>query len=200
MHLAVKALGKPVQQGRLGVLQVNACDRNLRKSQLLSPLLYFLKQSMTIHPPIFWHREQDTEAFAQQLVQTHDLRHAVVDLRGDLGAGKTTLARYLLRALGVQGSIKSPTYTLVETYTGQGLAGDWWDGLAIAHFDFYRFSDPHEWEDAGFRDIFAAPGLKLVEWADLAKPMLPAADLVIAITLQGDGTRQVQLSDACVAP
>ncbi len=119
----------------------------------------------------------------------------MVELRGDLGAGKTTLARYLLQALGVTGRIKSPTYAIVETYSGSqagyGLVGSF---LAISHFDFYRFNDPMEWEDAGFRDIFATAGLKIVEWAAKAHPLLPPADIVISIELRHDESRQVSIT------
>lgn len=149
---------------------------------------------MTVHPPIFWHNENDTQAFAKAFVGQHDLSNAMVELRGDLGAGKTTLTRYLLQALGVTGRIKSPTYAIVETYSGsqagQGFAGS---SLDISHFDFYRFNDPEEWEDAGFRDIFAAPGLKIVEWADKAHPLLPAADFVISIEMLADESRRVSV-------
>jgi tRNA threonylcarbamoyladenosine biosynthesis protein TsaE len=65
--------------------------------------------------------------------------------------------------------------------------------LAISHFDFYRFTDPREWEDAGFRDIFTAPGLKLIEWADNARAALPVPDLALHITVQDDDSRSVQL-------
>ena len=128
--------------------------------------------------------------FAKTFVQEHDLSNAIVELRGDLGAGKTTLARYLLQALGVTGRIKSPTYAIVETYTGHGVSGD---SFAISHFDFYRFNDPEEWEDAGFRDIFAASGLKMVEWADKAHPLLPPADFVISIEMLADESRRVSV-------
>jgi tRNA threonylcarbamoyladenosine biosynthesis protein TsaE len=138
-----------------------------------------------VHSPIFWHSEADTEAFAKELVATHDLSNAIIELQGDLGAGKTTLTRYLLQALGVTGRIKSPTYAIVETYEA--------NGLAISHFDFYRFNDPNEWEEAGFRDIFAARGLKIVEWADKAKPMLPAADMVIQIEMMADESRRANV-------
>ncbi len=150
-----------------------------------------------MHSPIFWqitwHTEADTEAFAKTLAATYDLSNAIVELQGDLGAGKTTFTRYLLQALGVTGRIKSPTYTLLETYTGRGPAADWRDNLAISHFDFYRFNDPAEWEEAGFRDIFAARGLKIVEWADKAKPMLPASDVVIQIEMLSDASRRVTI-------
>ena len=108
-----------------------------------------------------------------------------IELHGELGAGKTTLVRHLLRALGVQGRIKSPTYAVVEPYE----AGR----FPIWHFDFYRFNDPREWEDAGFRDLFASPGLKLAEWPEKAGALLPRADLVLRIEVRPDATRDVML-------
>ena len=101
-----------------------------------------------------WHTEDDTAAFAARLAARPLLRNAFIALHGELGAGKTSFVRHLLRALGVTGPIKSPTYAVVEPHQAP-------DGLAISHFDFYRFADPREWEDAGLRDLFAAPGLKL---------------------------------------
>ena len=86
----------------------------------------------------------------------------------------------------MSGRIKSPTYTIVEAYERPALA--------IWHFDFYRFNDPQEWEDAGFRDIFASPGLKLAEWPQKAQGLLPLADLDITIQTADDGQRQVRLS------
>lgn len=132
-----------------------------------------------------WRSEADTLAFAARLAACPALRRAFVQLHGDLGAGKTTLVRHLLRQLGVQGRIKSPTYTVVEPYE----AGD----LAIWHFDFYRFTDPREWEDAGFRDIFASPGLKLAEWPEHAGRHLPQADLDLYLTMRPDEARQVRM-------
>jgi tRNA threonylcarbamoyladenosine biosynthesis protein TsaE len=132
-----------------------------------------------------WATEDDTLRFAQQLARSPQLAHATLTLEGDLGAGKTTLVRHLLRALGVQGRIKSPTYAVVEPHSVPGL--DIW------HFDFYRFSDPRELEDAGFRDIFASPGLKLVEWPRQAGAWLPQPDLEIRIGLLGEEQREVRL-------
>jgi len=108
-----------------------------------------------------------------------------VTLHGDLGAGKTTFVRYLLRALGVTGRIKSPTYAVVEPYQ----AG----GLAIWHFDFYRFTDPREWEDAGLRDIFASSGLKLAEWPENAAGLAPMPDIALFIEMTDDLTRRAKL-------
>lgn len=118
------------------------------------------------------------------------MRHAFIALHGDLGAGKTTFVRHLLRALGVTGRIKSPTYAVVEPHEAPGPLGP----LAIWHFDFYRFSDPREWEDAGFRDLFASPGLKLAEWPDHAAGVLPQPDLVLHLDVLTDDTRTATLS------
>ena len=132
-----------------------------------------------------WRSEDDTAAWARTLAAQPLLANAFLTLHGDLGAGKTTLVRHLLRALGVQGRIKSPTYAVVEPHeTAQ---------LAIWHFDFYRFDDPREWEDAGFRDIFASPGLKLAEWPDKAAALTPPADLAIHIEAMDETERQVTL-------
>ncbi|MGE8320520.1 MAG: tRNA (adenosine(37)-N6)-threonylcarbamoyltransferase complex ATPase subunit type 1 TsaE [Comamonas sp.] len=130
-----------------------------------------------------WHSEDETQAFAEALAAQPAIANAFVTLHGDLGAGKTTFVRHLLRALGVQGRIKSPTYAVVEPHeTPQ---------LAIWHFDFYRFDDPREWEDAGFRDIFASPGLKLAEWPEKAAGVTPVADLAIRIEVNFDAQRLV---------
>ena len=143
------------------------------------------------HAPIVkriaWPDEPATQAFAQALAGRAAIAVALIELSGDLGAGKTTFVRHLLAALGVQGRIKSPTYAVVEPYTLES-------GLNIWHFDFYRFNDPREWEEAGFRDIFSSPGLKLVEWPDKAGEYLPQADLVLAIDVTDDETRQVTLT------
>jgi tRNA threonylcarbamoyladenosine biosynthesis protein TsaE len=111
-------------------------------------------------------------------------------LRGPLGAGKTTFVRHLLRALGVMGRVKSPSYAVVEPHEAATPNG----ALCIWHFDFFRFKDPNEWEDAGFRDLFASDGLKLAEWPQKAQGVLPRADLCIDIeALEGD-SRRVHLS------
>ncbi len=142
------------------------------------------------HPPIVkslvWPMEAATQLFAAALARQPALRNAFIELHGELGAGKTTLVRHLLRALGVQGRIKSPTYAVVEPYE--------LPGLAIWHFDFYRFNDPRESEDAGFRDLFASPGLKLAEWPEKAAGFLPRADLLIYLETTSDEARQVTLT------
>ena len=134
---------------------------------------------------LLWSDESATEEFARALAALPELRQAYIELQGDLGAGKTTLVRHLLRALGVQGRIKTPTYAVVEPYE--------LPGLNVWHFDFYRFNDPREWADAGFRDLFAAPGLKLAEWPEKAAGQLPVPDLRIAIAPLDDDARRVSL-------
>ncbi len=152
-----------------------------------------------------WPNEAATQAFAQRLAAHPALRHAFVELRGNLGAGKTTLVRHLLRALGVQGRIKSPTYAVVEPYTlalseqvfplpAEAFSTQSNSDFNIWHFDFYRFSDPREWTDAGFRDTFASPGLKLAEWPQNAGGQLPLADLVIALTTLNNESRAVTVT------
>jgi tRNA threonylcarbamoyladenosine biosynthesis protein TsaE len=136
-------------------------------------------ETRTLH----WPDEAACADFAATLAQHPALRNAYIELRGPLGAGKTTFVRHLLHALGVAGRIKSPTYAVLEPHA--------LPGLAISHFDFYRFDDPREWADAGFRDIFAAPGLKLAEWPEKAAGMLPQPDLRLHIEVLEDGTRRV---------
>jgi len=136
---------------------------------------------------LHWRTEADTAAFAARLAARPGLRNAFVTLQGDLGAGKTTFVRHLLRALGVTERVKSPTYAVVEPHQTP-------DGLAVSHFDFYRFNDPREWEDAGLRELFAAPGLKLAEWPENTAAALPAPDLALRIEARADGSRAVALS------
>lgn len=104
---------------------------------------------------------------------------SVIFLVGELGAGKTTLVRGVLRGLGWAGRVKSPTYALVEVYEVSRLN--------LHHFDFYRFGDPREWSDAGFRESFDGRTVTLVEWPDKAGGTLPPPDLTITLTSSGSG-------------
>ena len=133
-----------------------------------------------------WATEADCAAFAQAMATRPELADACIELHGHLGAGKTTFVRHLLRALGVQGRIKSPTYTVMESYELP-------HGGTAAHFDFYRFTDPREWADAGLREVFASPGLKLAEWPEHAAAVLPLADLRLYIESHIDDGRSVRL-------
>ena len=107
-----------------------------------------------------------------------------IELHGDLGAGKTTFVRHLLQAMGVTGRIKSPTYAIVEAY--DDIKNALYQPIYLWHFDFYRFNDPLEWEEAGFRDIFASKGIKLVEWPEKAAAELPVADIAMIIVANMD--------------
>ncbi len=149
-----------------------------------------------MHSPILetrtltWPDEAACERWAQGLARHAGVRDALIELHGTLGAGKTTFTRHLLRALGVSGRIKSPSYAVVEPHEAPGVRA--W------HFDFYRFNDPREWEDAGFRDIFAGPGLKLVEWPEQAGELLPVPDLRLHIApIAGSETQRSVRLDAC---
>ncbi|MEX0960051.1 MAG: tRNA (adenosine(37)-N6)-threonylcarbamoyltransferase complex ATPase subunit type 1 TsaE [Burkholderiales bacterium] len=109
----------------------------------------------------------------------------LIALHGDLGAGKTTLARGVLRGLGYDGRVKSPTYTLVELYE--------LSRLHLYHFDFYRFNDPRELGDAGFREAFNGNAVCIVEWPERAVDILPAPDLDIRL-IEERGGRKVLLA------
>ncbi len=122
---------------------------------------------------IRWTSETDTARFASSCVASGVLVDCTLALHGPLGVGKTTLTRHLLRALGVQGRIKSPTYALVESYAlpPESAVPEAW------HFDFYRLEDEAEWEEAGLRDTFAQRGLKIVEWLEKAGAQAPPVDV-----------------------
>lgn len=136
--------------------------------------------------------EAATLAFAARL-QAALLPGRVVFLHGNLGAGKTTLVRGYLRAAGYQGTVKSPTYTLVEEYA---LAD-----RTVYHFDLYRLNDPEELEWMGIRDYFRPDSLCFVEWPEKGEGFLPSPDLEIYLEPEGAGRslRVVLLSENAVA-
>ena len=140
-----------------------------------------------------WKTEDDTRQFAARLA--HQLSTLTpedslfIELHGDLGAGKTTFVRHLLQTMGVTGRIKSPTYAIVEAY--DDIKNALYQPLNLWHFDFYRFNDPLEWEEAGFRDIFASKGIKLVEWPEKAAAELPVADIAMIIVANMDESRNI---------
>ena len=126
--------------------------------------------------------ENDTVALGEEL--SRRVRCGCVLLEGDLGAGKTTLVRGWLQALGHAGAVKSPTYTLVEPYELQGVP--------VYHFDLYRLGDAEELEMIGGRDYFSGNSLCLVEWPARAAGMLPEATLEVQLAAHGEG-RQARL-------
>ena len=129
--------------------------------------------------------ENDTERLAQWLAplltdtDNEDGPGGRIHLHGDLGAGKTSFARAFLRACGVTGRIKSPSYALLETYKVSNLY--------FYHLDFYRFGDSQEWLDAGFRDILQKNAVVLIEWPEQAGALLPTPDLNLFLEYADSG-------------
>jgi tRNA threonylcarbamoyladenosine biosynthesis protein TsaE len=136
----------------------------------------------TVHCSRHLADEAATLAFGAQLAR--ELAPGMtLYLEGDLGAGKTTLVRGLLRALGHSGRVKSPTYALAETYS--------LPAFELYHFDLYRMHDPREWLDAGFRDVSDGRAVSLVEWPEKAAGWLPPPDVVIRLTI-ADDAREIE--------
>jgi len=129
--------------------------------------------------------ETATLKLGQQIALNCPSQHFTIHLEGELGAGKTTLTRGLLRQLGHQGNVKSPTYTLVEHYN--------LSGRPIFHFDLYRLADPEELDYLGLDDYLSHNSLCLIEWASQGQGFLPKADLIITLTYH-DHRRQVELT------
>lgn len=129
---------------------------------------------------VFLADEAATEAYGRQLAGRLP-RGAVVFLHGDLGAGKTTLVRGILRGLGYSGSVKSPTYTILEPH-------DLPFGV-VYHFDFYRIGDSQELDFLGMDELINTDALKLIEWPERASDRLPAPDVEIRLEPEGGGRR-----------
>ena len=143
-------------------------------------------------------QEADTASLAQRLAAhltqylgQNPKAHLNISLEGDLGAGKTTFARYLIQGMGHQGKVKSPTYTLCEPYPLQHNDQE----LTAYHFDLYRMKDPMEWQEAGFGEYFDVPGFCLIEWPEKAEGTLPAFDIQISLSAGSqDDERNIQIN------
>jgi tRNA threonylcarbamoyladenosine biosynthesis protein TsaE len=153
--------------------------------------------------------EQDTEAFALELVKqiqnlfqtknNHLDKALHFSLVGDLGVGKTTLTRHILRSLGHMGKVKSPTYGLCEPYQLNIDVKNKTNAISkiilpFHHFDLYRMSYAKEWMDAGFRDVFSESGICMVEWPEKAEGTLPQADWIISLSTNDDETRSLMIT------
>ncbi|OGT26790.1 MAG: tRNA (adenosine(37)-N6)-threonylcarbamoyltransferase complex ATPase subunit type 1 TsaE [Gammaproteobacteria bacterium RIFCSPLOWO2_02_FULL_42_14] len=124
----------------------------------------------------------DTEQFAEQFSNTLK-PPALIFLEGELGAGKTTFMKGLLRGLGFQGTVKSPTFTLVETYDI--------GARRVVHADFYRLQDANELELIGFRDYLTEESIVVIEWASKAKIYLPEPNWVCTLKLDVSSDRRI---------
>lgn len=129
---------------------------------------------------VFLPDEASTLSFGERLAPRLP-PSALIFLRGDLGAGKTTLVRGILRGLGHSGSVKSPTYTLLEPYE--------LPRSVVYHFDFYRIADSGELEFIGIDELMESDALKLVEWPERAEGRLPAPDVEVRLQVEGEGRR-----------
>ena len=149
-----------------------------------------MAQTQAIQTPLaaidlYCRQEADTASLAKQLAASFDQfltkqlgSHLNISLEGDLGAGKTTFARYLIQSMGHEGKVKSPTYTLCEPYPLQLNDQE----ITAYHFDLYRMKDPLEWQEAGFGEYFDVPGFCLIEWPEKAEGTLPPFDMVIQLS------------------
>ena len=190
IHLAVAAGRQPGAQLVFGIGHVGGGKPDGVEAEFPAPVPYVFLQLRRIlsdamhaeHLTLALPGEADTLALGAALASGL-APGMVIWLAGDLGAGKTTLVRGLLRAAGDSGPVKSPTYTLVEVHVVSGLN--------FYHFDFYRFNQAEEYLDAGLDEYFSGSGICLVEWPDKAAPYLPAADMQIELRVAheaaGDG-------------
>src|SRR5574343_274637 len=184
IHLAVSARRQPFAHPFDGRPRLGPRHANGREAKFPAGLADFFLECRVIHRGVLIvHSPEFTAVF--QLPDEAATQHLgemlapllqpglVIFLEGDLGAGKTTLSRALIRALGHTGPVKSPTYSLVEVYV--------FSSLYLYHFDFYRFESPEAFLDAGFADYFNDASVCLVEWPDRAQGCVPSPDLPLRL-------------------
>tara|TARA_B100000795_G_C22630149_1_gene372306 strand:- start:247 stop:705 length:459 start_codon:yes stop_codon:yes gene_type:complete len=112
-------------------------------------------------------------------ISAYLIKGLLIFLKGDLGAGKTTLARGIIKGLGHDGSVKSPTYSLIEQYE--------FDVFTLNHFDLYRFISPNEWNSSGFQEYINSHEVTLIEWPEKSAEFLPKPDLEIKLSYKNEG-------------
>ena len=190
IHIAVPAPREPGAQPLLSSAELAVGDADLLEAQLLAPALDVAGEHGEIRHRNFLHSpnlKPQITRFLPAESDTVELGAAlgralhpgtIVYLLGELGAGKTTFARGVLRGLGYGGRVKSPSFTLVEPYS--------FSRLNLYHFDFYRFNDPHELADSGLREHFNEAAVCLIEWPEKASG-LPRADIRIQIGVTSGG-------------
>lgn len=185
---------QPLQQAIFRRREIGVADTHGLEAQCIGPSAYLLGQRVIIYlmrnPALHVHddslisinlADEDATAELARRLSKCIRPGMVIYLHGDLGAGKTTLVRGILRALGYSGRVKSPTYTLVEPYH---IAES---GLDIRHFDLYRLRNKEEWEAAGFRDEFDKHNIFFIEWPEHALGLIPPADLKISLEILAHG-------------
>ena len=175
-------------------MNINQIDQDNQTHPPLEPLRKHCRQEADTANIARSFADLISQLFLHTSQEDPPSRHINVALEGNLGSGKTTFARYLIQALGHDGSVKSPTYNLCEPYLviNNGLE------ITIHHFDLYRMQTPLEWEEAGFAEYFDSPGVCLVEWPEKAEGTLPAFDISVrleAISLfsTDDSEREITL-------
>lgn len=212
IHLAVPAGLQPRLQAGLGIGQVDASHTQRPESELARPALQLFDAKVHGRIVVSTPRSpapdsavpepgtsrlalplddlRATERLARQLARRLEPGF-ILFLSGDLGAGKTTFARALLRALGYRGRVKSPTFTLLECYD--------LSRFQLYHFDFYRLSSERAWLDAGFDDFLGGRGVAVIEWPERAGDSLPSPDLRLRLDFdptRGDDARVARLEAA----
>jgi tRNA threonylcarbamoyladenosine biosynthesis protein TsaE len=202
IQLAVQTRCQPLQQAGFGLGQIGVTDPHRLETQFGRPQPYLLVErdvicllrmfdlhSFDLHGAddsgitLQLADENATLACARRLAAALQ-PGMVIYLYGDLGAGKTTLVRGILNALGYTGRVKSPTYTLLESYTIKNLE--------LRHFDLYRMNSPEEWEGAGFDDEVNGENILLIEWPEQALGFVPDADIEVRLDILAEG-REVKI-------
>ena len=133
---------------------------------------------------IFLAQEEDTLLLGRKLAKNLP-QGLLIFLKGDLGAGKTTLVRGLLATLGHTGSVKSPSYNLIEQYQI--------NNVSLNHIDLYRFNSPEEWVSAGFNEFINDLDVTMIEWAEKAKGVLCEPDVMVEILYEKSGGREASI-------